>query len=64
MADNFLKKRDAYGIGHVYGFFPFDNIRFEEERDVTSESWGFFANRSNRTCIHIKFDTNQLPQDL
>lgn len=62
MALNFLKKRDAFIIADHYGFFPHNNMRFEEERDLDTYSWGFFANKSNRTQIHIKFDSNLLDQ--
>lgn len=63
MANNFLKKRDAFTIAKTYGFFPTTKMRFEMERNVSADDWGFFANKSNRILIHIKFESNNLEHE-
>lgn len=60
MSHNFVKKRSAHILGETYGLFPLDNIRFEMEDNKTGNDWGFFANKSNRTLIHIKFKSELL----
>jgi len=57
---NINKKRDAHIIGEDYGMFPDNNMKFEMNYSQTAESWAFFANRSNRTVCHIKFNSDEL----
>ena len=61
MASNILKKQAAYVIGEMYGMFPKNKMRFEMEIDNEGDDWGFFANKSNRTVCHIKFEKNNFP---
>lgn len=60
MSKNINKKRDAFVIGETYGMFPKNNMRFEMNYSQTGESWAFFANKSNRTLVHIKFNSDEL----
>lgn len=64
MSLNLIKKVEASTIGHTYGFFPHDDIRFEMEFPEANKHWGFFANKSNRTQIHIKYDPQKLEHDF
>jgi len=50
------QKRNAYIIGQKYGMFPFDKCKFETTDIDDTEAFSFFANRSNRTQLLIKFD--------
>jgi len=43
--------------------FPDNNMKFEMEYSQTEESWGFFANKSNRCQIHIKFDSDAVGEN-
>lgn len=64
MSHNFIKKKNADIIGNKYGFLKGDDIRFEMEEPAIDRSWGFFANKSNRTLVHIKFNPLELDQDF
>ena len=59
---NILKKQDAFIIGEDYSMFPKNNMRFEMDYKTQEPSWAFFANKSNRTQIHIRFNSLALEQ--
>lgn len=61
MATNFLEKQAAYVIGEMYHFFPDNKMRFEMKLKPAAPDWGFFANGSNRTVCHIKFEKADFP---
>lgn len=61
---NVYKKQQAHVIGEDYGMFPDNDMRFEITNTPDEHSWGFFANKSNRTVCHIKFNLIGLVDDL
>ncbi len=61
MAETNLKiKRDIFVIGEQYAMFPINSMRAEVTYPEQPAAWGFFANRSNRSVILIKYE----PQNL
>ncbi len=55
------EKIDGNAIGNKYGMFPDNDIRFETTDLEHEFRFGFFANRSNRSVILIKYIASELP---
>lgn len=58
------ERRLAHIIGTTYGFFPKSNIKTEQTILPDGINWGFFANRSNRTVILMKFNADEVEEAL
>jgi len=55
---------DAHEIGEVMAMFPDNSMKYEIVKASNRQAWGFFANKSNRCQIHIKYNAPELENQM
>jgi len=63
MVNDINHQRDAYAISNIHNFIPQTDVKFEINQFPDDINFLFFANATQETKIHIRYNSDDLPQE-
>lgn len=63
MVANVLPGRKAYVLATTYTLMKNVNCKYDVNTDDPTTSWGTFNDGTKRTCVQIKFNSDQFDKE-